>query len=135
MNENIKIEHMGDYVHARQYGPDSYDASLELWQHIVVACEEHNCFNILGESFTTKALTTLEAFDHIKIFKLAGITLKHRIAWVNHSKETVDSSRFAETALRNRGLINGHLFPTLAEAKHWLLGDSMDNKADAEDGT
>ena len=135
MNENIKIEHMGDYVHARQYGPDSYDASLGLWQHIVDTCKEHNCYNILGESFTTQALTILEAFDHIKIFKLAGVTLKHRVAWINHSKDTVDSTRFAETVLKNRSLINGHLFSTVEEAKHWLLRDSMDNKADAGDGT
>ena len=123
MNENIKIEHMGDYVHAQQYGPDSYDASLELWQHIAATCKEHNCYNILGESFTTQALTPMEAYDHIKIFELAGITFKHRIAWVNHSKETVDSTKFAETVLKNRGLINGQVFPTVEEAKQWLLKD------------
>ena len=77
MNDNIIVEYKGNYIHARQYGPDSYDASLELWQRIVAACKKHNCFNILGETFATNPISTIEAYNHIKIFELAGVTLTH----------------------------------------------------------
>lgn len=133
MNKNITIEYEGDYVHARQSGPDNYDASLELWKRIVDACEKHHCFNILGETFTTEPLSTMDAFDHIKIFELAGVTLKHRIAWVHHVAETAEPIEFAETVLHNRGLVNGHLFPTVEKAVEWLLGMPMDNQRDAGD--
>ncbi len=43
MTHEIIIEHEGDYVHARQYGSDSYEASLKLWRGIVAACERHAC--------------------------------------------------------------------------------------------
>ena len=127
MNEYIKIEYKGDYIHAKQHGPDSYDASLELWQRIVAACEEHRCFNVLGETFTTVALSTMAAYDHIKIFKAAGVTREHRVAWVHHVVETAAAMQFAETVLANRGLVNGGLFPTVKEAKEWLLGNTTDN--------
>jgi len=134
MNKHITIEYKGGYIHARQSGPDSYEASLELWQRIVAACEEHHCFNVLGETFTTIQLSTMEAFDHIEIFKLAGVTLKHRIAWVHHSDDPNRTMEFTETVLKNRGLVHGGLFPTVDKAMEWLLGDSMDNKPDAGGG-
>jgi hypothetical protein len=65
----IIIEHKDDYIHVRQYGRDNYDISLDLWRRIMAACEEYNCFNILGESNTTEELSTIDAYDHIKIFK------------------------------------------------------------------
>jgi len=133
MNEHITIQYKGNYIHARQSGPDSYDASLELWKRIVAACEEHHCFNVLGETFTTRQLSTREAFDHIIIFELAGVTLKYRIAWVHHSDDPDRTMEFTETVLRNRGVLNGALFPTVEKALDWLLEDSMDNEPDAGD--
>jgi len=130
MTDNIVIEYVRPFIHARQYGPDSYEASLELWNRIVSACEKHSCFNILGESFTTVELSTIAAYDHVKIFRSAGVTWKHRIAWVHHVEETADAMRLVETVLVNRGLANGRLFPTVEEAKQWLLGDAMEQNGD-----
>lgn len=99
----------------------------------MAACEENNCFNILGEGFITEPLTTMEAYNHIQIFRDVGLTRKHRIAWVHHIEETAEPARFAETVLNNRGLVNGRLFPTVEEAIEWLLGDGMDNKPKTDD--
>ena len=127
MTDEIIIENKGDYIHARQYGADSYDASLRLWRGIVAACERHACYNILGETFTTVELSTMDAYDHVEIFKLVGVTLKHRVAWVHHVNETADGIRFAEMVLQNRGMVNGRLFATVDEAKAWLLGPRARN--------
>jgi hypothetical protein len=123
MRDEIIIEYKDNYVHARVYGQNNYDVSLEVWRRIMAACKEHNCFNILGENFTTEELSTMDAFDHLKILEEVGLTFQYRIAWVNHVKETSRGLEFVETVVvKNRGLANGKLFPTFEEAKRWLLG-------------
>ncbi len=123
MRHNITIEHKGSYIHVGQYGEDNYDISLDLWQRVVAACRQHDCYNILGESHTEEELSTIDAYSHIEIFKLAGVTLKHRVAWVHKGGEPSKEGRFIETVLQNRGMVNGRLFSSVAEAKRWLLGE------------
>jgi len=123
MQDEILIEHKDGYIHVRQYGKDNYNISLNLWQRIVAACEEYNCFNILGESYITEELSTMDAYDHIEIFKLAGVTMQHHIAWVHHGKNTARNDKFIENILKNRGLVNGSFFPSIEEAKRWLLSE------------
>jgi len=85
--------------------------------------KKHNCFKILGENCTTEKLSTMDAFDHLKILELVGITLHYRIAWMNQVPETAKEVEFIETVIvRNRGMANGRIFPTVEEAKRWLPG-------------
>jgi len=73
--------------------------------------------------YTTDELSTMDAFNHLKILELVGLTLKHRIAWVNQVKETAKGIEFVETVVvKNRGLVNGGIFSSVEEAKFWLLG-------------
>lgn len=124
VRDEIIIEYKGSHVHARIYGKNNYDVSLEVWRRIMAACKEHNCFNILGENYTTEELSTMDAFNHIEILGLVGLTLQYRVAWVNHVKETSRGLEFVETVVvKNRGLVNGGLFPNIEEAKRWLLGE------------
>ena len=126
MNHRIVIEHKDDYIHVRYYGKINYDTSLDLWRQIVAACKEYNCYKILGESYT-EVMSTMDSFEHSKIFQLAGVTIQHRIAWVAHGgDEKYRQVQFIETVLRNRGLLQGALFPTVEEAKSWLLGPKDD---------
>jgi len=122
MCDEVVIEYEGDYIHVCQSGRDSYEISLDLWQRVVAACEEHQCFNILGESTSTEAVSVMHAYDHDKIFAIAGVTVRHRIAWVHHDPATFESVRFIETVLKNRGMANGYLFSNVEDAKRWLLG-------------
>ena len=124
MKDEIIVEYRGDHVYAAMYGKNNFDLSLELWKRIMVVCKEHNCFNILGENFTTEELSVMDAFDHLKILEMVGITLDYRIAWVSNTPETAKGLEFVETVVvKNRGLANGGLFPTIEEARRWLLGD------------
>lgn len=120
-NQKVIIEHKVDYLHVRQYGTDSYEISLDLWRQIVAACEEYDCYNVLGESYTSEELSTMDAYAHVEIFNLAGVTLRHRIAWVHRGKNAAQNDRFIETTLKNRGMVNGHIFASTEEAKRWLL--------------
>ena len=38
--------------------------------------------------YTTDELSTMDAFNHLKIVELVGLTLQHRVAWVIQEKET-----------------------------------------------
>ena len=123
MRDEVIVEYRGDYIHVRHYGKNNYDISLDLWRRVKALCDQHNCFNILGESYTTEELSTMDAFNHLKIVELVGLTLKHRVAWVIQKKETGKGIEFVETVVvKNRGLVNGVIFPSVEEAKRWLLG-------------
>jgi hypothetical protein len=123
MRDEIIVEYKGDHVYAAMYGKNNYDLSLELWRRIMAACKQYNCFNILGENFTTEELSTMDAYDHLRILEEVGITFQHRIAWVHQVKETAKGLEFVETVVvKNRGLANGRLFSNIEEARRWLLG-------------
>lgn len=121
--DEIIVEFKGDYIHVRHYGRNNYEISLDLWQRVTALCNQYNCFNILGENYTTEELSIMDAFNHLKILELVGLTLQHRVAWVNHVQETAKGIEFVETVVvKNRGLVNGGIFPNVEEAKRWLLG-------------
>jgi len=123
MRDEIIVEYKGDYIHVRHYGKNNYDISLNLWRRVKAACDQYNCFNILGESYTTEELSTMDAFNHLKIVELVGLTLQHRVAWVIQEKETGKGIEFVETVVvKNRGLVNGEIFSSVEEAKRCLLG-------------
>ena len=121
MQYDLIVESQGGYIHARHYGENSYTISLELWRRITAACRENKCYKVLGETFTTNDLSTLDAFDHVKIFQQVGVDRRYRIAWVNHSAPMEKTIRFIETVLKNRGMASGGCFSTQEEARRWLL--------------
>ena len=93
-----------------------------MWQDIVAACAEHQCFYILGIADIDAPLRVADAIDHQAIFLEAGVTVDHRIAWVQLNPEALEMSRLAETVLLNRGLANGRLFTDEHAARRWLRG-------------
>jgi hypothetical protein len=123
MRDEIIIEYKGSYIYAALYGKNNYDISLELWRRIMAACKQYNCFNILGENYTTEELSTMDAYDHLKILEEVGLTLQYRVAWVDQATATARGLEFVETVVvKNRGLAKGRLFSNVEEAKRWLLG-------------
>nr|NQU90861.1 hypothetical protein [Bacteroidota bacterium] len=126
MSGEININNMGTHIHVKQYGDDNYGISLDLWRKIVAACDQYQCYNILGESFTEKSLSTIDCYDHAKIFKIVGVSFKHRVAWVHHTEDPEGTAEFIDLVLKNRGLLNGAFFPGVKEATAWLLGEGKE---------
>jgi hypothetical protein len=98
MSHEITVEFKGDHIHARHTGTASYEISLAFWHSIAQACEEHHCYNILGES------------DHA-----------NGVAWVNHNPSHGWIFDIIESVMKERFVANGHVFKTVVEAKKWLL--------------
>jgi len=110
-----------NYLHVDVKGVGTYDSALALWSQIAEACEQHQCFNILGEQYLIDTVTTTEAFDHPALFKKAGINFKHRIAWIDKNPRTRDTTAFIRDVLTNRSIGYGKLFNDTETAKQWLL--------------
>ena len=93
----------------------------KMWHDIAAACKEEHCFSILGVSRLETPLKIADAIDHQAIFLEAGISIDHRIAWVQLNPEAYAMTQLAETILLNRGLANGRLFDDECAARHWLM--------------
>ena len=122
MDYQLSITLKGDYLHVQVTGKGTYENALQMWRQLVEACELHQCYKILGEQNLSDSLTTMEAFDHPRIFKEVGITRKHRFAWVDHNPRTRATTAFIRDVHANRSIGKGRLFNDLEQAKCWLLG-------------
>lgn len=120
MRNTIEVTFEGDHVRVIADGDKDYVFQNRLWQEVSSACEEQNCFKILGISNTTTPLEAVEGYDTARIFRDLKIDNRYRLAWVELNDESRDMTQFIATVLANRGL-PGRLFDTEEEAKKWLL--------------
>lgn len=113
-----------DFVHSiievRVTGVPDRASIAQMWEDIVAAAAEHQCLSILGISNMDRPLKLADAIDHQAIFLEAGVTIDHRIAWVQLNPEAYAMTELVETVLLNRGLAHGRLFTDEFEARHWL---------------
>jgi len=120
MSYKFNLTRKDEYIYGSASGEDSYQTTLEIFKEIVKACDEYECYNILVVSEMTPA-TILEAFNIQTLVKEAGITLKHKLAWVDKNPESLEINKFAATVLVNRSLVDGKVFSDVENAKQWLL--------------
>lgn len=120
MTVTKKISFEGDHIRAVSIGEKSISTSRELWMAIVEACEEHQCFLVLGMANSTKGMPIIDGFDHVALFRELGINTKYRIAWVEQNPDAMKSIKFVDAALFNR-MLPGRVFSDEDEAKAWLF--------------
>lgn len=126
LDYEITITHKGSYLHVNAEGLGSYEGALDLWQRIAQACEKYQCYNILGEQYLFSTLSTHEALNYPALFKKAGITSKHKVAWVDKNPRTREMTEFIRNILTNRLIGNGRLFKDLDSARQWLVGQDSE---------
>lgn len=120
MGMNLSITRQDDYMEVKVSGIATYANAIQLWQSVAQACEEQQCFKVLGEQSVKNSLSTMEAWNHQKIFLEAGITSKYKIAWVDSNPHTYETTNFIRTVLHNRDIAYGKLFSDIKLAKDWL---------------
>ncbi len=120
MSFTKEISFEGDHVRAVSIGEKSIDTARELWTAIVQACEEHQCYRVLGIANSTKAMPIIDGFDHVALFRELGIDTNYRIAWVEQNPDSIKSIKFVDAALFNR-MLPGRVFSDEDEAKAWLF--------------
>lgn len=123
MSYQVEITPHDDYMHVVVSGLANYENARDLWRRIAIACEEHQCYRVLGEQRMINTMSTVDAFNHQKIFLELGIGSKYRIAWVDHNPRTFETTDFIRTVLFNRDLGYGKLFSNITQAKTWLMKD------------
>lgn len=128
LDYEITITHLGNHLHVNAKGLGSYEGALDMWQQIAQACEKHQCYNILGEQYLFGTLSTHEALNYPALFKKAGITNKHRVAWVDKNPRTREMTEFIRNVLANRLIGKGRLFTDVDTARQWLLNAIANDK-------
>jgi len=114
------VEYLNSTIEVRVSGIPDRESIAQMWRDIVSACAEHQCLSILGLSNLERPLSLPVAIDHQAIFLEAGVTIDHRIAWVQQNPDAIRMTELAETILLNRGLLNGRLFTDEFVARRWL---------------
>ena len=122
MAAQYDIDHVHSIIEVRVTGIPDRESITQMWKDIVAASTEHQCLSILGLSDMDRPLKLADALDHQAIFLEAGVTIDHRIAWVQLNPDAYAMTELVETVLLNRGLANGRLFSDEFEARHWLSG-------------
>lgn len=113
------IRYRDSLICVRVTGTWDYLVIDRMWHDIVASCERHQCFNILGVS-NTQQWDENAAYDHASIFAAAGVSPRHRIAWVQEDAAGKGLMKLAEAVVRNRMLASARVFDSVAEAKRWL---------------
>jgi hypothetical protein len=122
MHNDFTITLEDGYVQVLSEGEKDYEFAEKLWTAVVAFCKQHNCYQILGISNTSRPMEAVDGYDHARLFRDLGISHEYRIAWVELREDAKDMTAFIETVLVNRGL-PGRLFSSVQEAKDWLLHD------------
>lgn len=120
MAVHYTVEYANSTIEVRVSGIPDRESIAQMWKDIVAACAEHQCLSILGLSNLERPLSLPVAIDHQAIFLEAGVTIDHRIAWVQQNPKAIKMTEVAETILLNRGLLNGRLFTDEFVARRWL---------------
>jgi len=114
------IKYEDSLIQVNVTGVTDYLSLNQLLSDIVAACDKHQCFDVLGIS-NTEYLSMEEAYDCAAIFQAAGVTSRHRIAWVQENPSSREFLRLAEAVVRNRLLLETTpVFDSVADAKRWL---------------
>lgn len=114
------IEYVNSTIEVHVSGLPDRQSITQMWKDIIKACAEHQCLSILGITNMERPLRLADAIDHQAIFLEAGVTIDHRIAWVQLNPAAYAMTQLVESVLLNRGLINGRLFTDELDARRWL---------------
>lgn len=120
MAARYSIRPVGSHIEVRVEGVPDRASITRMWIDIVASCKEHGCMSILGISDMEQPIKLADAIHHQAIFLEAGVTIDHRIAWVQLNPAAVRMNILSESILLNRGLVNGRVFTDEAEARKWL---------------
>ena len=120
MKASTTIEFKNYYLYVRRLEDANLNEIEDAWRDIAAACRQHNCYNILVESFFGK-IPIEDILLRGGVMGNAGINSRHRIAWVHHQKESLEDVEKIEDVIRKQGAINFELFPNVEDALKWLL--------------
>jgi len=120
MHDKFAITPMDGYIYVEVFAKGNSDEVLGLWKNIAAACNQQQCFNILGVTRFKMGVDTLTGLDHHSVFLEVGIDHRYRIAWVGESQHVYESIEFIKNVLANRATGYGKIFSNEDDAKKWL---------------
>lgn len=122
MVHELEITFEGEYVQIISKGEKSLESSIKLWTDAIKVCDENKCYKVLGLATSSKPPTTIESAKHAELLHDFKVDHNYKIAWVEFNPDAVESIKFLENVLFNRGL-NVKLFKNREEAIEWLSNE------------
>ena len=116
---SVVYDENNDLIHVISNGAKNINTARDLWEQVSALAEKTNCFKVLGVAYTEKNHSTLDGYNHAKLFQEIGIDYRYRIAWVETNPDVFDDVTFITTVLGNRGT-QVQLFSDSHEAKKWI---------------
>lgn len=121
MQHTVTVTFEANHILVRSDGEKNYETIERIWSTVSRLAKKHQCFNVLGIANTTKPFEVVESYEHPSVFHEYGIDQRFRVAWVELNPNAQDVIELTANILANRDL-PGRLFPTVDEARDWLLG-------------
>ena len=63
MENTLKVSFEGDHVLVLANGDKDYRYMDRLWREVAMACEEHDCYKVLGLADTRTPVEAVEGYD------------------------------------------------------------------------
>lgn len=120
MAVEYSITHVDSIIEVRVSGIADRDSVTKMWTNIGAACQEQQCYKILGFSDLERSLALADALEHDDIFREAGIDGRHQIAWMQLNPATRVMTELSATVARTAKVTNIDMFTDEAEARQWL---------------
>ncbi|MEQ8358093.1 MAG: hypothetical protein RH860_01305 [Cytophagales bacterium] len=118
-NETI-ISLEDGYIKVISVGVKNEHFSQNLWRNIIEACEECECYKILGVTLTTNADTNQNLITYPRFLDQIGFNDQLKVAWIEKNPDFDISSEFSKTVFQNRSL-PGRFFEKEEDAREWLM--------------
>jgi len=122
MSASFTVTFEGDHVEVVSEGEKNLEFAERMWAEVVRVCKENDCYHVLGVTYSTVPMSTLDGYEQPRVFQKLDISPRFRIAWVEKNIDAWENVEFMETVFFNRGL-PGRAFPDVEEARQWLFGD------------
>ena len=69
MKRKFSISYKGDFIQVLSDGDKDIGLASKLWTAVSDACEQYDCYKILGIANSEKPLDTIDAFEHAALFQ------------------------------------------------------------------
>lgn len=120
MSLSYELAYSNSLIEVTSSGIFDYLDALEMWKEIVALSEAHSCSRILGISMLSEPVPKPDTYDYLNLLLSAGISEKHRVAWVAGRRPLLENLRLTETVINYRSALNFRLFESVTQAKEWL---------------
>ena len=121
-NYQLTFEDRNSYLYVRLTGEDSFAASLSYWNKIADQVKVRGCERMLIHENLVGKVAEAEMYDIIMDLIPSGLA-EVQIAFYDENTDDTALNSLGQTLAMDKGA-NIKVFPSLEEAKAWIIDDA-----------